>query len=166
MQPNPMLYAFDPSIPRDEVLATLAVMPSRLREVVARAAPRALERRPGPDEWSAFQVVCHVRDAALAYTGRFRWMVFDDDPFLPNFDENNWVAASRDTVADLSAILDEIAASRADLIRVLSRLPESGWQRTGRHEVAGTVVLDHYVRHHAAHEQLHLAQIAAALSAR
>jgi hypothetical protein len=106
-----------------------------------------------------------MRDASIVYSARFRWIIFDDDPLLPNYNEDNWVESAHDTVEDLPAMLDEIAASRADLIRVLGRLPDDAWSRTGRHEVIGRVTLEPYVRHQLAHERAHLAQIAAATRA-
>ncbi len=160
---NPYLYRFDPNTPRSQVIAELAAMPARLREAVKSADAVALLRRPGPDQWSAFETFSHIRDATLAYAARFRWIVFNDDPFLPDYDENNWVAASKDTPDDIPEILEQIAASRADLVRVLSRLSDREWQRTGRHELAGSIVLDHYARHKVVHEAIHLEQIRLAL---
>lgn len=104
-----------------------------------------------------------MRDAAIVYSGRFRWMVFDESPILPNYDEDNWVAASVDTVDDLDAILAELRASRTDLVRILERIPDAAWRRTGRHEVLGVVTLEPYVRHQLAHEEIHLAQLESAL---
>jgi len=156
---NPYLYVLKEPLGRAEVLAELAGMPARLREAVGGAPEAALVRRSVPDEWSAFQTFCHVRDATLTYAARFRWIVFNDNPLMPDYDENNWVEASKDTPADGPEVLDQIAASRADLVRVLSRLDEEGWQRTGSHEVAGSIVLEHYARHQVVHERMHLRQI-------
>lgn len=164
-EPNPYLYVLDEPLARAEVLERLASMPARLREAVAGATDHTLLRRASADDWSAFETFQHVRDAALVYSARFRWMVFDDDPLLMNYDENAWVAAAKDVPGDVPAILNEIAASRADLVRVLSRLTDEEWRRTGRHEVAGPVVLEDYVRHQVAHEAMHLEQIRAALTA-
>jgi len=163
--PTPVfeLYRLDDEPTREAVLDELGAIPLRLREAVSRADASSLMRAPAPGEWPAFQVVCHMRDAALVYAARFRWIVFDEDPFLPNYNEDNWVAASRDTVDDLPAILDELAASRSDMIRVLRRLPDEAWTRTGRHEVIGPVALEPYVRHQLAHDRAHLAQLEAAL---
>jgi hypothetical protein len=33
-----------------------------------------------------------MRDIAQVYGARFKWMILDDDPFLPNYDEDRWVA--------------------------------------------------------------------------
>ncbi|MEO8538456.1 MAG: DinB family protein [bacterium] len=161
--PNPNIYSFDASIPLSEVLDSLAAMPAELQSLAADSTTEKLTRPPDAEAWSAFRTICHFRDAALIYALRFRWMIFDTDPFLPNYDENNWVASSKDQPDDVPDILDQVAASRADLIRVLSRLSEADWQRTGRHEIAGSIVLEHYVRHQLVHEQQHLEQIRAAM---
>ncbi len=161
--PNPKLYILERPLTRVQVLDELGAMPDRLRAAVTGAPAASLLRTRGPDNWSAFQTLCHFRDATLVYAARFRFIVFNDDPLLPDYDENNWVAAARDTIDDTADILDEIGASRADLVRVLRRLPEEGWSRTGRHEAMGSVVLEHYARHQVAHEEMHITQIGAAL---
>ena len=160
---NPYLYVLKEPLRRAEVLEELALMPARLREAVGIAPEKALLRGGTPAGWSAFQTFLHVRDATLTYAARFRWIVFNDNPLMPDYDENNWVAASKDIPADIPEILELVAASRADLVRVLSRLDENGWQRTGRHEVAGSIVLEDYARHQVVHERMHLGQIRSAL---
>ena len=161
--PTPSMYALDGYPNREDVLRGLQAIPAHLRAAVRDASADELTRA-GPDGgWSAFQVCCHVRDGFLVYSSRFRWIVFNDDPVLPSMDEENWVLASRDTVGDLPDLLAEMSASRADLMRVLSRLPEASWRRTGQHEILGRVALEPYVRHQLAHEKMHLSQIASAL---
>jgi len=142
----------------------MAQMPSALRAIVGPADPERLSRVPTDGEWSAFQTLCHLRDATFIYAARFRWIIFDDNPPMPDYDENNWVAASHDTPADIPEILEQVAASRADLVRVLSRLDDRAWRREGRHEVAGGICLEHYARHQVVHEALHLEQIQMVLS--
>lgn len=150
-------------MPRAEVIDALAAMPDRVARALQAVPTEAIGAAPQSGGWSAFQVLCHIRDAALVYSGRFRWMVFDDSPLLPNYDEDNWVAACADTPADIGAILNELRASRTDLVRVLGRIPDAAWSRTGRHEVLGVVILEPYVRHQLAHEEIHLAQLEVAL---
>ncbi|HXH20744.1 MAG TPA: DinB family protein [Dehalococcoidia bacterium] len=164
-EPNPSLYVLDRPLTRAQVLEELAAFPARLRDKVAGLPAESLLRGPGGEEWSAFQTLLHLRDATLVYAIRFRFIVFNNDPFLPDYDEGRWVARSKDSPADVDAILDEIASSRAGLLRVLARLPEEDWMRTGRHEVMGPVMLEHYARHQVVHEEMHLAQIEAALGA-
>jgi hypothetical protein len=161
--PTFSLYQLEDPLTRAEVLAEFASMPDRLASAIAGAPAGALERAPAPGQWSALQVVSHLRDAALVYGARFRWIVLNDDPFLANFDEDRWVDESRETPADIPALLETIAASRRDIARLLGRMRDVEWQRTGRHEVIGTVVLEDYVRHEVVHERGHLEQLANAL---
>jgi hypothetical protein len=89
-----------------------------------------------------------------------------DDPqrrsFLPNYDEDRWVAQSPDTAAELEAMLREIEAYRGETVRLLSSLADEGWSRSGWHETLGDVVLEPYVRHQLAHDLQHLEQLQAA----
>ena len=119
----------------------------------------ALVRAPADGGWSPLDVCKHMRDIAQVYGVRFKWMILGDDPFLPNYDEDRWVADAPDGADDLGALLDEIAAYRAETVRLLRALAPDGWSRTGRHEVLGRLELEPYVRHEYAHEEQHLAQL-------
>jgi hypothetical protein len=163
--PTHGLYTLERPLTRGQVVDELAAMPERLRRALDGIAVGDLAKRPAQDEWSAFETVGHLRDATLVYAVRFRYIVFEDDPFLPNYDEDRWAAESLDTAEDLREILDEIAASRSGLVRVLRRIADGAWLRSGRHEVIGPVVLEDYARHQVVHEAMHLGQLAAALRA-
>ena len=110
--------------------------------------------------------VCrHLRDAVQVYGLRFKYIILEDDPFLPNYDEDAWAAHSPDAPADLNSLLTQIEGDRAETIRLLRVLPDTSWTRTGRHEVLGPVPLDPYLRHELAHEEQHLQQLSTALAA-
>ena len=160
----PGLYPLERDLTRAELVDALADTPQRLRALVAGRDADALERRPAPDAWSAFEVCKHLRDAVQVYGMRFKWMVLQDDPFLPNYEEDRWVADSPDGAAGVAQLIDELAAYRAETVRLLRALPPDGWLRSGRHELNGAVQLEMYVRHQIAHEELHLAQLEAALA--
>jgi hypothetical protein len=160
--PVTALYVLEGFERRDAVLDALEEMPGRVRSSLAGASPATLGALTGAG-WSPFQVLCHVRDIGIVYSARFRWIVFDEEPLLPNYNEDAWVAASTDTVADVEAVLAEIEGARAGMMRFLRRAPGEAWARTGRHEVIGEVTLEPYVRHQLAHELGHLEQLVQAL---
>lgn len=162
-QPLFHLYELDREMSRGEVIAALAAIPERFREVLRGQTAEALARVPDGGGWAAMDVVRHVRDVVQVYGMRFKWMILQDDPFLPNFDEDRWAASSPDGAEQLHAVLDEMAAYRAETVRLLRALLPDGWSRRGRHEVLGEVELEPYVRHELAHEEQHLAQMATAL---
>lgn len=153
------LYQPDRDITRDELIASLAATPDRLRRLLASQPAEALTRKVGPDDWSAIEVARHIRDAVQVYGMRFKWMILQDDPFLPNYDENRWASGSPDGPAELPSMLDEIAAYRNETVRLLRALPAEDWSRRGRHEIDGSIELEPYVRHQLAHEEQHLAQL-------
>lgn len=159
---TPWLYKLERDLSDAQVVDELEAMPMRLRRAVSGFGVEELGRKPGPDDWSAFETVTHLRDASLVYAIRFRFIVMEEEPFLPNYDEDKWAAECLDRVEDMPAILGEIAASRSDLVRLLRRIPDAAWRRAGRHEVAGRLVLDDYARHQVVHEEMHLAQLMAA----
>lgn len=164
--PDPLaaLYTLDRDLSRDQLVEALAAMPGRFRRLLEGQPDHVLTRRTA-DGWSALETFRHVRDVIQVYGMRFKWMILDDDPFLPNYDEDRWVAHSPDGPAELPAMLAEVEAYRAETVRLLRALPPEGWARRGRHEVLGVVKLEPYVRHQLAHEEQHLEQLAATLGA-
>lgn len=164
--PDPLaaLYTLDRDLSRDQLLDTLAAMPGLFRQLLEGQPDQVLTRRTA-DGWSAIETIRHVRDVTQVYGMRFKWMILEDNPFLPNYDEDRWVAHSPDGPAELPAMLAEVDICRAETVRLLRALPPEGWTRRGRHEVLGVVELEPYVRHQLAHEEQHLQQLAAALGA-
>ena len=165
MQPAFELYRLDRELDRASLIDELAAVPARLRAAIAAADPATLAGSGSGDEWSPMQVIRHLRDAVQVYGMRFKWMILDDEPLLPNYDENRWAADSPDGPADIESVLAAIEAYRAETVRLLRALPPAGWQRRGNHEALGWLELGPYVRHELAHEEQHLAQLQHALGA-
>jgi hypothetical protein len=161
--PPSELYRLDRDLTRDQLIDELARTPARVRDAVAGASPGQLSRKR--DGWSAIDTCKHLRDVIQVYGLRFKYMVLEDDPFLPNYDEDRWVAHSPDTAGDVESLIAEMDGDRAETVRLLRSLPDAGWSRTGRHELLGPLVLEPYVRHQLAHEEGHLEQIREALRA-
>ena len=159
------LYRPEREISRGEMLDELAAMPERLRALVVGRPHDVMTRRAADGDWSPIEVCRHMRDITQVYGVRFKWMILDEDPFLPNYDEDRWVAEAPEGASEIDDLVAEIAACRAGTMRLLRALDDAGWRRTGRHEVLGSVVLEPYVRHEYAHEVQHLEQLWRALGA-
>jgi hypothetical protein len=157
------IYVLDRDLTREQLIDALEATPGRLRAILAGRDAVTLTRKAAPDDWSAIETVRHFRDAVQVYGMRFKWMILQDDPFLPNYDENAWAENSPDGPDDVLRLIDEIAAFRSETSRLLRALTDDGWARTGRHEISGPVHLEPYVRHQLAHEEMHLAQLEQAL---
>ncbi len=156
------LYRPERDYTREQLLVQLATMPPRLRELLTGRDSAALRRRTVTADWSPMEVFRHLRDIAQVYGMRFKWIILQDDPFLPNYDEDRWVSESPDGPDEIESLIREIEAYRGETLRLLRSLPPAGWSRRGRHEVLGVVELEAYVRHQVAHEEQHLAQLRSA----
>ena len=55
--------------PHEQVLTLLAATPRHIGELTAGLAPARLRTRPGEDEWSANEVLAHLRACADARGG-------------------------------------------------------------------------------------------------
>ncbi|MDP9237006.1 MAG: DinB family protein [Chloroflexota bacterium] len=158
-QPSFDLYRPDREPSREQLIDELAAIPARRRELVEAIDMEAFKRPLVADEWAPIEICRHIRDAVQVYGMRFKWMILEDDSFLPNYDEDRWVAGSPDGPAELPAILQQVAAYRSETIRLLRSLSSAGWSRRGRHEISGWVELEPYVGHELAHEEQHLLQL-------
>ena len=84
----PALYRLDRDLTRDQLIAELAAMPTLLRSAMSGRTPDALEQRVGDGEWTPLESCRHIRDIVQVYGMRFKWMILQNDPLLPDYDEN------------------------------------------------------------------------------
>jgi len=124
------------------------------------AACRAVADPSKPVEaggWNTHQLAAHVRDVdAQVYGLRIRRSVAEDNPLLPNFDQEVWMAAHYHPDEPLEAILGEISSSIASLVNMLRSLPDLAWSRPSRHETNGDFVMQTWVERSLAHLKEHL----------
>ncbi|GIW86839.1 MAG: hypothetical protein KatS3mg108_1163 [Isosphaeraceae bacterium] len=114
-------------------------------EILAYAAQGLSEeaaREPvAPGQWSIAELIVHVVEADLVLAGRMRWVIAEDDPPLPGFDENAWNERLFANQLDYRAAIDLMAASRRWMLAILDRLDERAFARSGRHSQSGRTTL-------------------------
>jgi len=143
---------------------TLARTPSVLRALLD-GLPDEATCTPGPEGWSARDVVAHLLSVHYASNlQRVRWMLDADDPFVPNIDEEQVLESSGMRAWPVARLLDEFAAARGEAMEMVRGLRPDQLGRTGRHEVAGTITIEGILHHVAYHDLAHIAQIAKLLS--
>jgi uncharacterized damage-inducible protein DinB len=139
-------------------------VPDRIEALVAEAGDH-LRTRPGQGEWSVLEVLGHIVDGEVATAARLRWVLAEDEPPLPGYDQERWVERLRhneDDPAELLALLKVLRRSTLDLWRRSS--PEER-QRVGLHAERGPESVDLIFRLVAGHGVLHLGQIEETLEA-
>jgi uncharacterized damage-inducible protein DinB len=111
---------------------------------------------PVPGTWSIQQIVIHVMDSDLIVTDRLKRMVAEANPTLIGYDEtkfsknlfyNDQPAAEAVTILDLNRKL---------FARVLRKLPEETFKRTGNHNERGQITVGSYLKVAVDHLDHHL----------
>jgi hypothetical protein len=141
-------------------LEVLAETPTALRRAVAGLAPEqeAMPERPG--KWSVRQVVQHLADSELVGGFRFRMVLAHDAPELPGYDQDLWAQRLSYQDTDMADALHEFSTLRQSTLRLLRRATPEDLQRVMRHAERGQETLAHMIKLYAAHDLVHLRQIA------
>jgi hypothetical protein len=151
-----------------DLLATarrdLARLPPVLSALLDELDPLLWTERPAANEWSAVEIVCHLRDEeAEDFGARIRVVVTGGEQFVP-IDPERWARErgyrEQSPHAALAAVLERRATSLAFLATVnpehLTRVVDQ--PRLGK--MSGLDLLAAWVTH----DRLHLAQLASTLA--
>ena len=122
-----------------------------------------LSRRPDGKNWSAKEVVCHVRDIEESFMMRFLAIMAMDEPkFLP-VEPDRWAVERQYQRNDVPEALAAFKARRDDTLKFLLGLKPEQWERGGIHATRGKMTLKDFVELMAWHDDNHLDQLKRAL---
>jgi hypothetical protein len=151
------------SLTIEQVLALLAETPPRLEALTADLAPAQLLTAPNHDEWSANDVLAHLRACADVWGGCIATILAEERPTLRAVNPRTWIMQTDYRELEFQLSLRAFAAQRAALLVVLEALPPEGWSRavtvTGAGKMLERTVM-FYARWLAEHERPHVKQIA------
>ena len=117
---------------------------------------------PNHDEWSANDVLAHLRACADVWGNCIATIITEDTPTLRAVNPLTWIKKMDYLELDFRPSLRTFATQRADLMAVLEPLPHEGWSRTATVTGAGkplqrTVLF--YAQWLARHERQHVKQV-------
>jgi hypothetical protein len=142
-----------------DVLDVLAASPGRLAAV---GTGPALDRRPSPEEWSAGEVLSHLRSCGEVWGGCIRRALAEDVPTIRAVNPRTWIATTDFAQRSWDEHLVAFTAARADLLEVLRGLGPADWERRAVVVGAGRPVertVLSYATWLATHERPHLRQV-------
>lgn len=146
----------------EQVLTLLAAGPPRIAAATAGLAPARLHAPPNPEEWSANDVLAHLRACADVWGGCIAMMLAQDRPTLRAVNPRTWINRTDYLEQEFQSSLHAFAKQRSDLLAVLEPLPSEAWSRaatvTGAGKTLERTVL-FYARWMAEHERPHVKQI-------
>lgn len=150
------------SLTIEQVLTLLAQTPQRIAALTDGLAPAQLHTTPNPNEWSANDVLAHLRACADVWGNCIAEMLAQDTPTIRAVNPRTWIKRTDYLEQEFQPSLHAFATQRAELLAVLEPLPPEGWSRaatvTGAGKVLERTVLS-YAQWLARHERPHLKQI-------
>ena len=172
--------------PADERLRRLSVTLDELAAAVCERDDGALARRPDAHNWSATEIVCHLRDVEELFLTRFMTMLAMDEPKILAFnaapadlaawgigsavgnplDPDRWADERQYRRHDPREALSAFAKRRGETLVLRRRLNPAEWQRGGLHPTRGRITIADYAVALSAHDANHLAQLHRALAGR
>ena len=151
------------TLTEEQVLALLRETPRRIAALTAGLEPARLRARPTPEDWSANEVLAHMRACADVWGGCMATMIAEDAPTLRAVNPLTWIKRTDYLELEFQPSLRAFATQRAGLLAVLEPLPHEAWSRTATVTGAGKVLqrtVLFYGRWLAGHERPHVKQIA------
>ncbi len=153
---------YDTPLTIEQILTMLAAAPSRLAELTEGLPPAQLLAPPEPGEWSARDVLAHLRACSDMWGKYIAVILSEDRPTIKAVNPTTWIKQTNYREQEFKPSLQAFTTQRADLLAVLQPLAHAAWSRAATVTGAGkprerTVYT--YAQWLANHEQSHLKQI-------
>ncbi|MGH7628481.1 MAG: DinB family protein [Gemmatimonadales bacterium] len=142
-----------------EPLGVLAELVPWLEARLANIDDATLRRPEAPDKWSAIDVVQHLADAELVAGWRVRFILTQDAPSLPGFDQDAFARDLRYRDIPLAEAMAQLAGLRTANLRLYRSLAPASLERVGLHLERGPESVGHIVRMMAGHDLVHRRQL-------
>ena len=142
----------------DKHLARLADTPQRIAAYTTQLSDEQLHTKPGARDWSASEILAHLRACEEVWTHSIYAMLSENQPEVPLLDERRWAKVARYAEHEFAAALHVFTLRRAELLIVLNGLSLENWSRTA--SIGGrTHTVFSQVRRMALHEAEHCQQL-------
>ena len=141
----------------------LASTPSRLADLTQGLLPAQLLTPPEPGEWSARDVLAHLRACADMWGKYIVVILSEDKPTIKAVNPTTWIKKTDYREQEFQSSLQAFTAQRAELLAVLKPLAPKSWSRIATVTGAGKPrerSVYTYAQWLANHERPHIKQIA------
>jgi hypothetical protein len=143
---------------RATLIATYKEGPDIIAKAVEGLTDAELDRRPGPADWTAREVVHHLADAETRAAVRLRQLLAEDAPTIQGYDEELY-ARTLHYDRPIDASLAVVRAVRTATGELLDRLGPDDFSRSGTHTESGPYSVDTWLELYAAHAHDHADQL-------
>ena len=152
---------YDKPLTIEHNLALLAAAPARLASLTQGLTPVQLLTPPGPGEWSARDVLAHLRACGDMWGKYIRLILSEDRPTFKAVNPTTWIKQTDYLEQEFQPSLHAFTAQRAELLALLNPLPPEAWSRAATVTGAGKPrerTVQTYAMWLANHERSHFKQ--------
>jgi hypothetical protein len=133
---------------------------NKLQKAITGLSSQDLLWVPPPDAqiglWSIQQVVIHLMDADLIGTNRMKSIIAEDHPTILGYDESKFAASLFYEAQNAESAIGLLDLNRRQFAKVLRKLPDSSFSRTGQHNERGSITLGQCLQWRVEHIDHHL----------
>jgi len=129
---------------------------AKLKAAIAGLTKEDLQAHPIPGTWSIQEIVIHLQDSDAVAIDRMKRIIAEENPLVIGYDENKYVTNLFYAEQSAQDAAEQVDLSRRQFARVLRRLGDSAWNRTGVHNERGKMTLLEMLQLFTKHLEHHL----------
>ena len=114
----------------EQILTMLAAAPTRIADLTEGLPPAQLLAPPEPGEWSARDVLAHLRACADMWGKYIAQILSEDRPTFKAVNPTTWIKQTDYRQQEFEPSLQAFTAQRAGLLRRLKPLAPEAWSRS------------------------------------
>lgn len=132
---------------------------NRIDQIASLLSAHQIVTPSAPGKWSMHQIVGHLADTELVFQVRVRFILFEDAPILPAYDQDRWVNGWMRENEPFDETLARLRILRLSTLRLLRNTSEQDLDRIGNHTERGPERAGDYPVIIAGHDLNHLGQM-------
>jgi hypothetical protein len=150
------------SLPIEHLLIALAEAPKQIAQFSDGLTQAQLHTAPGPGEWSANEVLAHLRSCADVWGNCIAKILSEHRPTIRAVNPRTWIKSTDYPKQKFRSSLQAFAKQRSELLATLEPLTQKDWSRQATVVGAGAALertVEFYAQWLVEHERPHLKQI-------
>ena len=140
-----------------QALTSLRDLLERVPDRLEKLPKDAVEGRPTPSAWSPKEELGHLLDSAANNHQRIVRAQLEDNPAMPGYEQNRWVAVHAYQRRDWGELIGLWTSLNRQLLAGAEAVPDSAWSRTltvaGSEPLTLQFVFEDYLAHMMHHLQ-------------
>ncbi len=146
----------------EQVTDLLTTNPLQIATFTADLTPTQLQAAPNPGEWSANDILAHLRSCADVWGNAIEAIISEDKPTIKAVNPRTWIDSTDYHEQKFRTSFRAFTKQRTDLLAILNALPKKSWSRSATITGAGKPLertVFFYAHWLATHERTHVKQI-------